>query len=86
MSIETININAKQKFINVYQENISEIRNGSPEYINEIRDKAFEQFKILGVPNKKNEDYKHTDLSKEFDNGYKMYITPKNIKFKIDVS
>jgi len=84
MSVDTTKIESKQKFIDIYQDNISDIQNGSPDYINEIRNEAFEQFKLLGIPNKKNENYKYTDLNQEFDNGYKMYITPKNIKFKMN--
>lgn len=84
MSLETTKIEPKQRFINIYQENSTEIKNGTPEFINVIREKALEQFKKLGIPDKKDENYKYTDLNKEFDNGYKMYISPKNIKFNID--
>jgi len=84
MSMEITKIDSKQKFIDIYQENISDIKNGSPDFINGIREKAFEQFKLLGIPDKKNENYKYTDLNQEFDNGYKLYITPKNIKFKMN--
>ena len=83
MSLETTKIESKQRFINLYQENVKDIKNGSPDFINDIRDKAINQFGKLGMPDKKNEKYKYTDLNKEFDNGYKMYISPKNIKFHV---
>ena len=84
MSLETVVVDTKEKYIELYQKNQELIKKDSPDYINEIREKAFEQFKVLGIPNKKNENYKYTDLNREFDNGYKKYFSPKNIKFQID--
>jgi len=84
MSLETTKIEAKQKFIDLYQENLSLIKNDYPEFINEIREKAIKQFGVLGIPNKKDENYKYTDISSAFDNGYKMYLSPKNIKFEVN--
>lgn len=84
MSLETVKLDTKENFIELYQKNLEIIKNGSPEYINEVREKAFEQFKVLGIPDKKNENYKYTDLNKEFDNGYKNYFSPKNIQFQIN--
>ncbi len=83
MSIET-RVDIKQKFIDIYRENIKDIKNGSPEFMNDIRDQAIDKFGVVGIPDKKNENYKYTDLKKEFDNGYKMYLSPKNIHFDID--
>jgi Fe-S cluster assembly protein SufD len=84
MSLEAVKIESKQKFIEIYQDNIDTLKNDAPEYINIDRQKAFELFKNIGIPDKKNENYKYTDLNKEFDNGYKMYLSPKNIKFQIN--
>lgn len=82
MSVET-QVDIKQKYLDIYQENIADIKNGSPEFINNIRDKAIDQFSKVGIPDKKDENYKYTDLKREFENGYKMYLTPKNIKFNV---
>jgi Fe-S cluster assembly protein SufD len=84
MSLEEVKVEPKQKFLDIYQENINDIKNGSPDYINEIRDEAIKQFEILGIPDKKDENYKYTDLKHEFDNGFKMYLSPKNIKFEVN--
>jgi Fe-S cluster assembly protein SufD len=84
MSLEEVKVEPKQKFLDIYQEHINDIKNGSPDYINEIRDEAIKQFEILGIPDKKDENYKYTDLNAEFDNGYKMYLSPKNIKFEVN--
>ncbi|PLX22312.1 MAG: Fe-S cluster assembly protein SufD [Marinilabiliales bacterium] len=84
MSLETVKIEMKDRFIEIYQENQELLKLDSPEYINVLREKAFEQFKNLGIPDKKNEQYKYTDLNTEFENTYKTYISPKNIKFQIN--
>lgn len=84
MSLETIKTDTKERFVELYQENQDLIKNDSPDYINRVREKAFEQFKKLGIPDKTNENYKYTDLNKEFDNTYKIYLSPKNIEFQID--
>ena len=82
MSVET-KLDIKRKFLDIYQENIQDIKNGSPDYMNDIRDVAIEKFNEMGIPDKKNEKYKYTDLQREFDNGYKMYLSPKNIQFDV---
>ena len=82
MNLET-QVDIKQKFIDIFQENISDIKKASPDFINEIRDQAIDQFNKTGIPDKKNENYKYTDLKREFDNNYKMYLTPKNIEFNV---
>ena len=84
MSLETIKTDTKERFVELYRENQDLIKNNSPDYINKVREKAFEQFKKLGIPDKTNENYKYTDLNKEFDNTYKMYLSPKNIEFQVD--
>jgi len=83
MSTEIINTDIKTKFLDLYRENLELVRNGSPDFINQIREKAIKQFEKLGIPDKKSENYKYTDLKKEFENGYKTYLSPKNIKFEI---
>lgn len=84
MSLDTVKVETKDRFIELYQENQDLLKSDSPEYVNSVREKAFEYFQKLGIPDKKNEEYKYTDLNQEFDNGYKTYISPKNIKFQIE--
>ncbi|MFO7828172.1 MAG: Fe-S cluster assembly protein SufD [Bacteroidales bacterium] len=84
MSVETLDIEVKDKFIDLYKKNQDLIKSDSPDYINQIREKAFKQFEILGIPGKNQEDYKYTDLQSAFNNGYKKYLSPKNIQFKIE--
>lgn len=42
--------------------NIEKITGGSSEVINSFRSKAFERFSELGIPGKKDEAYKYTNL------------------------
>ncbi len=84
MSLETVKVDTRENFIELYQKNLELLKNDSSDYINEVREKAFEHFKSLGIPNKKDENYKYTDLNKEFENGYKNYFSPKNIQFQIN--
>ena len=58
MSTEVINTDIKTKFLNLYKENSDIIKNGSPDFINQIRDKAIKLFEEIGIPDKKNENYK----------------------------
>jgi len=83
MSLETVKVNTKDRFVELFNENRDILTKDSPDYMNKIREKAFEQFKNLGIPDKKNERYKYTDLNKEFDKGYKTYLSPKNISFEV---
>jgi len=84
MSLETTKVDTKYKFLEIFRKQIGEVKSGSPEYIQHIREKAIQYFEKLGLPDKKNEKYKYTDLNKAFDNGYKLYLSPKNIQFQID--
>ncbi|MDA3952741.1 MAG: Fe-S cluster assembly protein SufD [Bacteroidales bacterium] len=84
MSLKTVMKDSKEKYIELYLKNQELLKKDSPEYINEIRKNAFEEFQVNGIPNKKNEFYKYTDLNKEFDNGFKNYFSPKNIKFQLE--
>lgn len=81
MSTEIVNIDIKDKYLNLYRDNIGTIKNGSPEFVNLIREQAIKHFERLGIPDKKYENYKYTDLKAAFDNGFKTYLSPKNIKF-----
>jgi Fe-S cluster assembly protein SufD len=65
-----------EKYLDLYKENIDRISGISSSYINSFRAPAYEKFMELGVPSKKNEDYKYTNLNIFFDNDYKNYFMP----------
>ncbi len=79
------------KYIELYQSNIETIRGSYPEYIENFRQSSIDQYAQLGIPRKRSEKYKYTDLESAFDNGYNAYLTEKpaiidvNEIFKCDV-
>jgi Fe-S cluster assembly protein SufD len=83
---------AAERYIEFYNENIDKISGISSAYINSFREAAFEKFKELGIPTKKNEAYKYTNLNIFFDHDYKSYFMPvasdfvKAEEFRCDVS
>jgi Fe-S cluster assembly protein SufD len=64
------------RYLSIYSENIEKISENSSSYINSFRKPAFEKFKELGIPTKKNEAYKYTNLNIFFDHEYKSYFIP----------
>lgn len=54
----------------------------SPEVFNRHRDQAFEEFLRLGIPDRKNEAYKYTNLEKSFGYSYEKYFSPKPDDFR----
>ena len=84
MSVETTDIDVKDKFVELYNNHQDILKNGAPDYINQIREKAFVDFKKLGLPDKKQEDYKYTDIKSLFANDLKTFFTPRNIEFNVD--
>jgi len=81
-----------EKYSVLYKENIDKISSISSPYINSFREAAFEKFTELGIPTKKNEAYKYTNLNIFFDRDYKNYFMPvtsdfvKAEEFRCDVA
>ena len=53
---------AKNKYIDLYTEAQQIIKDHAAPVMNEVRDKAFDDFRRLGFPSKKVERYKYTDM------------------------
>ncbi len=76
----------------IYSENIEKISANSSPRINTFRKPAFERFRELGIPTKKNEAYKYTNLNIFFDHDYSNYFIPvpsdfiKAEEFRCDVA
>ena len=81
-----------ERYSGLYKENIDKISGISSPYINSFREAAFEKFRELGIPTKKNEAYKYTNLNIFFDHDYKSYFMPvtsdfvKAEEFRCDVA
>lgn len=81
-----------EKYFNLYNDNIDKISEESSPFINTFRTDAFNRFKNLGIPTKKNEAYKYTNLNTFFDHDYESYFMPVRAdfieaeKFRCDVA
>jgi Fe-S cluster assembly protein SufD len=81
-----------EKYLNLYRENIDKISSLSSPYINSFRRSAFERFSEMGIPSKKDEAYKYTNLNVFFDHDYRSYFMPsasdfiKAEEFRCDVA
>jgi len=85
-------IEIAERYSALYNVNIENISVNSSSYINSFREEAYQKFTELGIPTKKNEAYKYTDLKKYFDHDYKNYFMPvasdfiKAEEFRCDVA
>jgi Fe-S cluster assembly protein SufD len=64
------------KYSDLYLENIGRITSISSPYINSFREEAIMKYRALGIPTKKNEAYKYTNLDVFFNHDYKNYFMP----------
>ena len=71
-----------EKYLKLYQENIGKISGNSSPYINSFREEAFGKFSELGIPTKKDETYKYTNLNIFFDHDYAAYFMPEESDFQ----
>lgn len=65
-----------EKYLGIYRNNIERISGNSHSYINSFREPAYKKFIELGVPTRKNEGYKYTNLITYFDHDYESYFMP----------
>jgi Fe-S cluster assembly protein SufD len=81
-----------EKYSEIYSNNKEKIEKDSSPFINSFREKALAKFNELGVPTKKNEAYKYTNLDAFFRSEYKNYFMPelsdfiKAEEFRCDVT
>ncbi len=73
-----------EELIELYSKNSDTIRKDSPEILNAYRPKAFDTFKKLGLPTKKNESYKYTNLESYFKGKYTPVLSPE--KYSVNLS
>src|SRR3972149_1607146 len=83
MEKQTINNNIEY-FTRLFQENRQFINKNGNGLLNSPREEALEKFSRLGIPAKKNENYKYTDLTPLFSNDYKYFFDPEKIIFNVD--
>jgi Fe-S cluster assembly protein SufD len=65
-----------EKYLELYKDNINKISDISSPFFNSFRAAAYDKFNELGIPTKKNEAYKYTNLNSFFDHDYENYFMP----------
>lgn len=73
----------QKELTEIYAENSEKIIESSSEHINQHREQALNDFQRLGIPNKKTEDYRYTDLMSYLKGDYSFEIAPA--KFTVDL-
>ncbi len=80
---QTVQIIDKQ-FTDWYKDKQDGLIAGSNPVFNAYRAEAINCFKTLGVPGKKNENYKYSNLKELFNVPYHRYLEPRKIIFSIE--
>ena len=84
-------MNSSNQYTELYEQARDMIFRHSAQPMNAVRDEAFEDFKRIGLPNRKVEKYKYTDISKLFEPDYGVNLNRLEIPvdpyeaFKCDV-
>lgn len=76
--------NVNEILLDLYRDNREKIFSSSPDFVNKIRDEAFEVFSKLKLPGKKSEEYKYVNIEKLLDKDIKHALEPKDIEFEIE--
>lgn len=84
-------MSSEKQYIDLYNQCKGMINKHAPQVLNDLRDKAFDDFCRLGFPSKKVERYKYTDIQKIFEPNYglnldrlEIPVNPYDV-FKCDV-
>lgn len=84
-------MSSEKQYIDLYNQCKGMINKHAPQVLNDLRDKAFDEFCRQGFPSKKVERYKYTDMQKIFEPNYGLNLNRLEIPvnpydvFKCDV-
>lgn len=84
-------MSSEKQYIDLYNQCKGMVNKHAPQVLNDLRDKAFDDFCRLGFPSKKVERYKYTDMQKIFEPDYGLNLNRLEIPvnpydvFKCDV-
>lgn len=81
MIINSMNREAEMKVTDAYLSNIDIIGEGFPDAVNDARRDFIEQFNLAGLPDDRDERYRHTDIGELFGRDREMYFTPSEPGF-----
>lgn len=74
----------KQEFISLFEQHSGALNAVSGDAINRCREHALEDFNRLGLPTKKNEDYKYTPIESFFEGDFDMELTANPFRIDLD--
>jgi Fe-S cluster assembly protein SufD len=77
-------IELQEELTKLYTSNADKINKDTSDLINSFRDKAFEDFQRLGIPTKKNEYYRYTDLMSYLSGDYSLEMAPARFAVKLE--
>lgn len=83
MQNEIVISDIEREFIDLYKESRNMLEKKASAQVNKVRKSGITDFERLGIPGKKNEDYKYTPLQPLFRNGYRKYLEPENVEFNL---
>ena len=69
------------RYLSLYNENIKRISENSAPFINSFREDAIANFIKTGIPTRKNEAYRYTNMDAWFNHDYKNYFIPDESDF-----
>lgn len=81
--IETIKYTASDELVELFTSNREIYDENCPAFMNRHRDVAMEKFRKAGIPSRKNEDYKYTDLRPVFQNDFS--VVPRYVEQNVDL-
>lgn len=84
MNIEYKLADANEILAELYRDNRGKLFSSSPDFVNKLRDKALESFKMNRLPGVKSEEYKYLNIEKLLNKDIRHAIEPKNIEFEVD--
>jgi len=81
--IKKIQYTAAEELVDLFTTNKDIYNEGCPDYMNKAREAALEKFRISGIPSRKHEDYKYTDLRPVFE--YDFEVVPRYVEHDVDL-
>ncbi len=74
-------LSTTDKYIELFQQNKSQISDGDPQFMRDLREEAIRSFEQTGFPVRKEESYKYTHLEPVFDGELTFQFDPREITF-----
>ena len=77
-------VELQEELTNLYTSNADRIAEGTSKLINKFRPRAFEDFRRMGIPTKRNENYRYTDLMSYLQGDYSYEVAPAKFSVRLE--